>query len=184
MSNSEALQRLSSHKTATVYSIEFGSDVDRISTIVGQMEAKLAAHWPESIERSTRLTAALQEAVSNAVYHGNLGLSSKLREGGGDQFLQMAQQRKAQSPWRDRVVQVTLAVTDQTAEFVIRDEGDGFDLSTVRSCVDGSGLFRISGRGIAMMEILMDEVEYSNGGRTLTLRLHRQVEVTAGSRMK
>src|SRR3954452_12712935 len=42
-----------------------------------------------------KLTIALHEAVTNAVIHGNLGISSELKEHGGDAFFRAVKERLA-----------------------------------------------------------------------------------------
>src|SRR5262245_12782333 len=56
--------------------------------------------------RSYRLTMALQEALSNAVLHGNLGLSSSLKEQGDDAFARAVTERCADPAYARRVVDV------------------------------------------------------------------------------
>ena len=47
---------------------------------------------------------------------------------------------------------------------VVRDPGQGFDPSQVPSPIEGEQLFRAGGRGIFLINELMDEVHYHRGG--------------------
>lgn len=58
-----------------------------------------------------RLGIAMEEALLNACLHGNLELDSVLREGDDDQFNEMARQRSASQPWKDRRVTVRASIS-------------------------------------------------------------------------
>jgi anti-sigma regulatory factor (Ser/Thr protein kinase) len=89
---------------------------------------------------------ALHEALANAVKHGCKGDPEKS-------------------------VQCCVAC-DATGELVIlvRDPGAGFDLDNVPSPLAAPGIMKESGRGIFLINELMDEVRYEEGGRTLRMR--------------
>src|SRR6476619_2811990 len=57
-------------------------------------------------QRETKLMIALHEALTNAVIHGNLGISSELKERGGDEFFRAVDDRLADPAHASRVVDV------------------------------------------------------------------------------
>src|SRR6056297_2014250 len=80
----------------------------------------------------TQLAMALDEAILNAMIHGNLEVSSSLREiDDGAAYTKKIQTRLQEPPYRDRRVLVSLTATRTQAVFVVRDEGKGFDLGKV-----------------------------------------------------
>ena len=89
---------------------------------------------------------ALQEAVTNAIRHGC----------GGDASKQL---------------QCSLNC-DDSGEIVItvRDPGTGFDPHAVPNPLDPDNMLKPSGRGIFLINGLMDEVQYVDGGRELKMR--------------
>ncbi len=60
----------------------------------------------------------------------------------------------------------------------VRDEGDGFRREEARSPLDGGNLLSPSGRGLFLIESVMDEVRYSQDGRCIEMikRLPRAPE--------
>ena len=50
------------------------------------------------------------------------------------------------------------------AEAVIRDPGEGFDPASIPSPILGENIFESHGRGIFLINELMDEVRYERGG--------------------
>jgi CheY-like chemotaxis protein/anti-sigma regulatory factor (Ser/Thr protein kinase) len=119
---------------------------------------------------ATRAGIALEEALLNAIYHGNLGVSSDLKQAGdGSAFQKLANQRRGQSPYRERRVRVTARVTPEKATFVIADEGAGFDVSKLPDPTDPENLLLPHGRGVLFMRTFMDDVRYNATGNRVTL---------------
>ena len=100
--------------------------------------------WPEADVMAVEL--ALQEAVANAIRHGCGGDASK---------------------------ELQCSVTcDDAGEVVItvRDPGAGFDPAKVANPLDPDNLLKSSGRGIFLINGLMDDVQFADGGRELQMR--------------
>ena len=122
-----------------------------------------------------QLATALTEAINNAIDHGNLELDSKLRESEHDAYRQLGCQRSKEHPYCDRRVWVTATLTRSEARFVIRDEGPGFDTSSLPDPTDPENLLKPFGRGIMLMRTFLDEVIYNDLGNEVTL-IKRRVE--------
>jgi CheY-like chemotaxis protein len=126
-----------------------------------------------------RVGIAVEEALLNALYHGNLELSAdQLREarsalisnGNGN----MIEQRRQQTPYRDRRIHFHVSVSATEAQFVVRDEGPGFNPGDVPDPTDPANLERESGRGLLLMRSFMDDVQYSKTGNQVTLVKRRE----------
>lgn len=118
---------------------------------------------------NTRVGVALEEALANALYHGNLEVGSELRETDDKTYWALAQERSKQPPYCDRRIHVTVELSREKAAFVIRDDGSGFDLSVLPDPTDPANLEKASGRGILLMRAFMDEVSYNEKGNMVTL---------------
>ena len=100
--------------------------------------------WAEADVMAVEL--ALQEAVANAIRHGCRGDASK---------------------------ELQCSVTcDDAGEIVItvRDPGTGFDPAQVADPLDPANVLKPSGRGIFLINGLMDEVQFADGGRELQMK--------------
>ncbi|MFC1596866.1 response regulator [Planctomycetota bacterium] len=124
----------------------------------------------------TRIGVALEEALVNALYHGNLEIGSELRGEDDRAYHTLIHQRSRQSPFRDRQVHVQAKMSRQHATFVIRDEGLGFDPSSLPDPTDPVNLEKASGRGLLLMRTFMDEVEYNEIGNVVTLTKRRRAD--------
>jgi CheY-like chemotaxis protein len=121
-----------------------------------------------------RLAVALREALVNAMDHGNLELDSELRQDDERIYERLGQERRQQSPYRERRVRVEVSVTRTEATFTVRDEGPGFDPSTLPDPTDPANLCRIGGRGLLLIRTLMDEVRFNATGNEIVLVKRRQ----------
>jgi anti-sigma regulatory factor (Ser/Thr protein kinase) len=135
-------------------------------------------------DRADRILLSLHEAITNAMVHGNLGISSKLKEEPGNAFAAAVAARSADPGYSDRRVDLRFDYDGERAEFVISDEGDGFDTSKLKldedepEDDDAQPSMLASGRGILIMKAFTDVVRYDNGGRTLTLTCFRNPDAS------
>ncbi|MDA0588122.1 MAG: response regulator [Planctomycetota bacterium] len=114
------------------------------------------------------LSTAIDEAMLNALYHGNLDVESSLKEQDDQAFHKLAAQRRLESPWCDRQITVTVRFEDGV-RIVIRDEGSGFDPESLPDPTDPENLIKASGRGLLLMRAFMDDVFHNDSGNEVTL---------------
>lgn len=116
-----------------------------------------------------RVGIAIEEAILNAFYHGNLEVSSELREDDFRAFDDLARKRCNEEPYCRRKIFVDVRFSRDEAIYVIRDEGPGFDPVTLPDPTEPPNLEKPSGRGILLMRAFMDEVIYNETGNMVTL---------------
>lgn len=117
----------------------------------------------------TRLGVALEEALTNALYHGNLEVASNLREEDEQAYYRLIERRSQELPYRDRRIHVEATLSREEALFRVRDEGVGFDPSVLPDPTDPANLDKAFGRGVLLMRTFMDEVEYNSVGNEVRL---------------
>ena len=94
------------------------------------------------------IETALQESLANAVVHGC-----------------------QKDP--DKQVQFVVACDEQRGMLiVVRDPGGGFDPDGIPSPIVGQCIYSEHGRGIYLINQLMDEVRYERGGTEIYMRKH------------
>ncbi|MBM81448.1 MAG: response regulator receiver protein [Planctomycetaceae bacterium] len=116
-----------------------------------------------------RIGVALEEALINAIYHGNLELSSELREKTARSYYNLAKERSELDPYKDRRVRFVATFTRNEAVFTVHDEGVGFDPGQIPNPTDPAFLDRPCGRGLLLMHTFMDEVRFNESGNAVTL---------------
>ncbi|MGI9473091.1 MAG: response regulator [Rubripirellula sp.] len=117
-----------------------------------------------------QIAMALDEALLNAMVHGNLEVSSDLRQvDDGKPYTDMIQKRKVDSPYKDRRVTVHMQASCEAATFIIRDEGPGFDSGSLCDPTDPENLEQVGGRGLLLINAFMDEVNHNDLGNEITM---------------
>jgi anti-sigma regulatory factor (Ser/Thr protein kinase) len=124
------------------------ADPAAIPTVTeGVVQLLKSKDWPDDDVMKVEL--ALQEALANGIRHGCKG---------------------------DPTKQIQCVVTcDESGDLVIvvRDPGPGFDVSRVPDPLQGENLLKASGRGVFLINQLMDEVAFTDGGREVQMRKRR-----------
>ena len=131
-----------------------------------------------------RVGVALEEALLNAMYHGNLEITAGEIEQAKANLLEkqsmpLAEERRSQPPYKDRRVRIRAELSASDARFVIRDEGPGFDPNDVPDPSFPGGMDRHSGRGLLLMESFMDEISFHKNGTEVVMVKHRDTGLGA-----
>jgi CheY-like chemotaxis protein len=116
-----------------------------------------------------RVAVAMQEVLANALFHGNLEVSSDLRQDDERLFYDEAERRRGLEPYRSRAIHVGARLDRSAATYVVRDEGPGFDTSALDRPIDPEAMMRIGGRGLLLIRTFMDEVEFNARGNQITM---------------
>jgi len=116
-----------------------------------------------------RVGVALQEALANALYHGNLEVSSDLRQEDESEFYDLANRRRVLEPYTLRKIHVEARFERDEATYTIRDDGPGFDTSSLDRPIEPEDLMRIGGRGMLLIRTFMDDVRHNASGNEITL---------------
>jgi anti-sigma regulatory factor (Ser/Thr protein kinase) len=118
-----------------------------------------------------KLLLALHEALTNSIIHGNLELSSDLKERSDHSFTEALAARVANPHYGMRPVEMHVDYDGERCRWTITDQGKGFDVQRVLAHSDQPESALCSGRGILLMRALLDDVRYELGGRRAVLTL-------------
>ena len=125
--------------------LKLPGDVNAISPVVGKVMA-IVTEMGCAAGREFEIELALREALANAIEHGS----------GNDPSKQ---------------VECCVACDHERGMLiVVRDPGPGFDPASIPSPVLGVNLFSTGGRGIYLINQLMDEVRFEKGGTEIHMR--------------
>lgn len=121
------------------------STIEAISPAVDQLMQSLKTSCCPP-EQEIAVEMALREALANAIVHGNHeDLHKKVR--------------------------VCCACDAKRGMLiVVKDQGDGFDPSKIPSPLAGQSILSEHGRGIYLINLLMDEVQFRKGGTEIRMR--------------
>ena len=132
------------------------SEVTAISPFVDKLMLLLrnCGCVPEGV---SDVEIALREALANAILHGN-------------------------HEDRRKHVHVSCRCGPDEVSIAVKDEGKGFDSSTVLDPTALENLMFTHGRGIYLMKTLMDEVSFEEGGSVVRMRKNSNFGPTAQRR--
>lgn len=125
------------------------SRVDMVSPFVDEL-MRFIAKFRAKDGSELEIEMAAQEALANAVVHGN------------------------QMDLEKRVYVTCGCALDGEVNLTIRDEGQGFKPDCVAGPHAPENHLRISGRGIHLMKTFMDEVLFEQGGSVVSMRKNPQ----------
>ena len=151
---SEPLTRceFESHDLLVKVDLILPADVNAISPVVGQVMTVIREMGCAG-GKEFEIELSLREALANAIEHGSGNDPSK---------------------------QVQCCVACDHARgmlIVVRDPGPGFDPASIPSPIVGQNLFSTGGRGIYLINQLMDEVRFERGGTEIHMRKNPPVAV-------
>ena len=137
--------------SACQFNIVIPADPAAIRTVTDGV-AQALRNKPGIAGHEFEIELALQEALANAIRHGCQGDPTKF---------------------------VQCCVTYEDAGnvlVVVRDPGPGFDVNRVPNPLEGSNVLKGNGRGIFLINQLMDDVRFADGGRELHMRKGHRVQ--------
>lgn len=129
-----------------------------------------------------RVGVALEEALTNALLHGNLQIDVNDRN--SDELAHLDEviaQRRAKPEFADRRIHLEAIITQDEAVFIVRDGGTGFSMDELPDPTDPANLEKPTGRGVQLMRLIMDEVNYNHAGNEVTLIKRRPAATPAFS---
>lgn len=170
--NDRRKQQLLQSLTHRDSSFVLENDSSMVPLIIGMFQEELTATGLCSTANRTRIGVALEEAMLNGIYHGNLEVSSELKQH-GNAFHELAERRRVQNPYAKRRLHVRSKLTPEKVSYTIRDEGPGFDVKNLPDPTDPANLEKPSGRGMLLIRMFMDDVRYNENGNEITLEKRR-----------
>jgi anti-sigma regulatory factor (Ser/Thr protein kinase) len=149
--------------------LELTNDQSQASKTAGLLVRQVERlGWFDRLE-GVHTSIALEEALLNAIIHGNLEVSSTLRERDDDEYARVIVARRADPRYDRRHVRVLMEADLLRARWIIRDEGPGFDVSNLPDPRQSDRITLASGRGVLLMRSFMDGVTYNARGNQVEM---------------
>ena len=160
--------------TLNQYRFVLPNCVDVIESAVDLMQN--VAFGMRLFDRTARIQmgVALEHALLNSMYHGNLEIDPeqtnliRSSQNKGREYTWVRTLAEKQ-PFKDRRIFFEAEISSEQARFQIRDEGPGFDISSLPDLQVPANLQRDCGRGLVLIQTLMDEVTFNDKGNEVQL---------------
>ncbi len=150
--------------------IEFATDYSHISHIVGQLMSEITLNIDNADKINIEI--GLGELITNSIEHGNLGISYNEKAGAITQnkLDELYKKQMQKKELANRSITVDYKQTAKFMEWIIKDEGDGFNWKALPDPTEGAKLMELSGRGIFLTSFSFDEMEYSGKGNVVRIK--------------
>lgn len=127
--------------------------------------------WRLSGDDQMMIRMALRELLVNAIEHGNLEITFEEKSAATQSgtLLELLNKRLVDPRFSSRRIHVRVVLKQDRVEYVIRDEGPGFDHAKMMSRAEGEGSDLFHGRGIALAKTFFDEIIYNEPGNQVRL---------------
>ena len=122
-------------QTSMFFKFKIKSSTDQITKTIQKFDQLLDDHNCCSSRTKSELSTALSEALANAIIHGN-HIDSK------------------------KFVDLKIYIYQDKMVLSIKDKGKGFDLKKLPDPLKSENIKKPSGRGVYLMSVLVDEVEF------------------------
>jgi CheY-like chemotaxis protein len=142
-----------------------------IMPLIDHLQAQLP-HWSDGSR--LQIGMALNEALTNAMHHGNLEVPSTLRSDDESDYYFLIRQRQKSLPYCDRRIRVQFETSPEQIQIEISDEGPGFDPESIPDPRLPANLEKLSGRGLLLIKTFMDEVRFADKGSRIVMIKQRE----------
>lgn len=145
------------------------NDLSMLPVLIGHLIDTAEEIGAVTAKNRMQLAVALEEALTNSIIHGNLEVSSELRDGDGVEYRELIEKRRGQPSYATRRLFVCGEFEQKFCRITITDEGPGFDPAEVDDPTDPAHVDRTHGRGLFLIRAFMDEVEFNRAGNQIRL---------------
>ena len=167
---SRSVQQLAKYTVESSLKLSLINDESIVPSVIARLEMQMKELDVFDDGERMQVAMALDEALLNAMIHGNLEVSSELRHSDdGKPYQDLIAERSSQSPYQERRVIVEMDATPEQVKFTIIDQGPGFDCSKVADPTDPENLEMMGGRGLFMIDAFMDEVHHNDCGNEIVM---------------
>ncbi len=157
-----------------VFVFDMPNDSTLISPTVGLLIQVASGMDVLSGTDLVRVGVAVEHALLNAMYRGNLQLGPSVTPPHraivyDDATTDLIETRKTTAPYKDRRVYVEATASKDEIRVVVRDQGKGFNTADLPSRDDSQVLDTETGRGLVLMRSFTDELKFNEEGNEVTL---------------
>ena len=165
----ELTDRLVDHSSG---SFTIDNDPLAVSIYAGIAATTLAQRGLIDPDLKMHLQLALSELIINGVEHGNCGVSFEEKSAFLNKGLSVVDliSEKCKDPAISaKRVYFEWDIQSELTRFVIRDEGEGFDVRSLSAKLKQEGEYALHGRGILMARGIATKLTYNQKGNEVTL---------------
>ena len=172
-----SMERLIGCTTNCRHQFKIDSDPSLIPPLLDYLRDSMTSLKLGDATTIRHASVALEEALANALYHGNLELSVDQTRQARHLFLRgsihdLIKSRLREQPYSTRKIIVAIDLSKTKAQFIVRDQGDGFNHSALPDISDVGNLSDMKDRGLTLIRNFMSEVAFNDEGNEIRMTLN------------
>ncbi len=163
-----------------VGSFAIGNDPFTVSIYAGLASSMLMQRGLIKPESRMHLQLILAELIINAIEHGNCGITydekTEFLESGGN-IIDLISQKCSDPGIGNKKVLLEWEITRDRSKFVIKDEGNGFDIFKLKNKIEKEGAYALHGRGIRMASLFAERLAYNRKGNAVLVQIRHDKDI-------
>ena len=183
--------RLMEYSTSNRYQFNLENDQSLIFSMIDFVRFEMEKLGLGDRSDQRHVAVAIEEALLNAMFHGNLELDGTSVQDARRAFhdgeiADAVKERLANETFASRRVKVGIDISRSRIEMIVRDGGQGFDTVTMlEHASEPSQLSGAGGRGLTLIRKFMDQLQFNESGNEIrmSLRLKHAPQVQAPERL-
>ena len=172
-----SMERLIGCTTNCRHQFKIDSDPSLIPSVLDFLRDSMTSLKLGDATTIRHASVALEEALSNALYHGNLELSVAETRQARHEFLadsvyELVKKRLSEQPYSTRKIIIAIDLSKTKAQIIVRDQGDGFNHAALPDISEVGHLSDMKDRGLTLIRNFMSEVTFNEEGNEIHMTLH------------
>lgn len=151
--------------------MEISNQLNLVDKIVDRLMLETEHAIP--VQDRLGIHLCLVEVLVNAIEHGNLQISYEEKtqslDSASDDWQKLIETRSKSMPYKDRRIHLDFHMNKERCEWVITDQGPGFDWKNLPDPYDPENLLSSHGRGIMLTRLQFDECSFLGSGNQVRL---------------
>lgn len=166
----EVTEALKRNITDRQISLEVPTDTQIVPSLVKFLVEKTNNMFDES--ELVHLELGLSELLVNSIEHGNLDITreDKAESLQKNTFQSLIAERMANEQYKMRKIHISFRSNVQECEWLIQDEGAGFDFNNIADPTSERFLHELHGRGIFLSKLQFDDFQYLDKGNVVRVK--------------
>ncbi len=154
--------------------LKFENDPLAVSVYAGIASSILVLRGFIKPDSRIHLQLVLSELMINGIEHGNCGITfdekTSFLDSGGN-IVDLIEEKNRDVMIGRKRVRFEWDISKDSSRFIIRDEGDGFDIFSLKEKVENEGPYSLHGRGIRMASLFAKRIAITEKGMQFLLKL-------------
>ena len=164
-----------------VGSFEIENDPLAVSVYAGIASSILVLRGFIKPDSRIHLQLVLAELMINGIEHGNCGITfdekTAFLDTGGD-IVDLIEEKNRDYSVCSKRVRFEWDISKDSSKFIIRDEGSGFDIFSLKAKVENEGPYSLHGRGIRMASLFAKRIAYNRKGNAVLVEIKHDKDAT------